>query len=195
MAKSDQKLSFTRIARRYLTEHASVRDCLLRGLINYSALAREIADLYQVENVDALQIACRRFRSQREDSQGSSEAIVRKLVREAKIRVRNKIAVVTIAKPDDLEQIYSFQTTVRRARGDFNLIEADEAMTIVVSQDWVNEITKRFSSKVKKTSSGLVQIAMIFDRRIEITPGDAGADFERSLKGKPAKPLSKSPSK
>ena len=161
--------SFTRISARYIAEHSSVRDCLARGLINYSALAREICKAQGIKNFDAVQIACRRHKARIKAQ--SQDQLVHRLVKKAQLRVRNRMAVVVLSKPEDFGPIYEIQTKIKAERGDFNIIEGDEAVTIVTNEDRVPEIVSQFKSRVKKTSVELVQIAMIFDRKIETTSG------------------------
>ncbi|MDP6139498.1 MAG: hypothetical protein QGI89_05420, partial [Candidatus Woesearchaeota archaeon] len=57
-------VNVTNLTEKYIAEHPFVKDCLKRGLINYSSLTRQIClelNLNAKDNFDAVLIACRRF--------------------------------------------------------------------------------------------------------------------------------------
>ena len=56
--------NITKLTEGYIAEHPFVKDCLKKGLINYSSLTRQICqdlNLDPRKNFDAILIACRRF--------------------------------------------------------------------------------------------------------------------------------------
>lgn len=166
-------LSMSRVTQRYIREHPSIADCLERGLINYSALAREICASEQLEGAfDAVLVACRRLRAKhRERSRVQHERKIVSLIRRAKVRVHNKIAVVIVEKPPSLDRALQLQKTIREERGDFNLIEGEEVLTLVTNVDYLPRIREMFGSRIKKTTRGLVQITMLFDESLETVSG------------------------
>lgn len=163
-------MSMTKLASRYLSEHPSVKDCLRRGLINYSALAREICAHYDTDKFDAALIACRRLGS-RVKGQESGEKRIASLIRRAKLRVRTKIMVVIVAKPREFERVYRLQAEIRKDGGDFNLIEGEEVLTIITNEEYAADLRFAFRTNIKKLSPDLVQIALMFDKDIETTSG------------------------
>ena len=57
-------VNVTKLTEDYISEHPYVKDCLKKGLINYSSLTRQICsdlDLNVKKNFDAVLIACRRY--------------------------------------------------------------------------------------------------------------------------------------
>jgi hypothetical protein len=54
-------MSITKQAEAYISEHPSIKDSLIKGLINYSALSREICEHLRTDRFDAVLIACRRY--------------------------------------------------------------------------------------------------------------------------------------
>lgn len=164
------RTSVARVTQKYIREHPSIADCLDRGLINYSALAREICTAHRLDSFDAVVIACRRYFERRKPRE-SHEQRVTALIRHAKVRVRNKIAVVVVEKSNSLEKAISLQKSVKKDRGDFNLIEGEEVITIITNTEYVPQMRELFGSRLRRVSKGLVQITMIFDQRLETTTG------------------------
>ena len=164
------RTSVSRITQKYIREHPSIADCLDRGLINYSALAREICAEHELDSFDAVVIACRRYFERRKPRE-SNEQRVTALIKHAKVRLRNKIAVVVVDKSNSLEKATALQKSIKKDRGDFNLIEGEEVITIITNTDYVSQMRELFGSRLRRVSKGLVQITMIFDQRLETTSG------------------------
>ncbi|MBO7409614.1 MAG: ACT domain-containing protein, partial [Candidatus Methanomethylophilaceae archaeon] len=61
MVKNTSKESLAEKTRIYIDSHPSVKDCVSRGLINYSSLARMIMKDLDLDNEEAVMIACRRY--------------------------------------------------------------------------------------------------------------------------------------
>ena len=163
-------MSISRLTHKYIREHPSVQDCLERGLINYSALAREICKGSEDTSFDAVLVACRRY-FQKKKSHISREQRIISLIKKSKVRVRNKIAVATIDKTRGLDRALEIQTLVKKEKGDFNLIEGEDAITFITNLDYLPLIKKTFGVGVLKTSTGLAQITMLFGDNLEMTPG------------------------
>lgn len=160
----------TKLTSRYISEHTSIKDCLRKGLINYSSLARQICSHYEIDRFDAVLIACRRIYARTKDLERHEDKI-KSLVKKAKLRVRTKIIVAIVAKPRDFERVYKLQAEIRKDGGDFNLIEGDEVITIITNEEYAADLRLAFRTTIKKLTSDLVQVALIFDKRLETTSG------------------------
>lgn len=163
-------MNTSQITQKYIREHASIADCLERGLINYSSLAREICDAENMDSFDAVLVACRRYRA-RHRQRDSHEKKIAQLLQRAKVRVRNKIIVVIIEKEKALEKVLTLQKLVRRQRGDFNVIEGEETFTVITNSDYLPEAKELFEGKIKKITKQLVQVSMVFDESVETVSG------------------------
>lgn len=162
--------NITRTTHRYIREHPSVADCIERGLINYSALAREICASQGLESHDAVVVACRRYYERRRPRPKQEERIL-DLIKRAKIRLRTKIAVIIADKANSFERTLALQKSIKRDRGDFNLIEGEEVLTIITNDDYIAEVREALGARVRKVTRDVVQITMLFDQRIETTAG------------------------
>ena len=163
-------MNVSRLTQRYIREHPSIADCLDRGLINYSSLAREICTTLNIQAFDAVLIACRRYRAKHR-TRAVHEKKISSLLKSAKVRVRNKIIVLIIEKGRTLEKALALQKIVREERGDFNVIEGEEVLTIVTNSDYLPRAREVFEGKIKKVTRQLVQITMIFDESVETVSG------------------------
>ena len=163
-------MSVTRLVQQFIAQRPSVKDCLRLGLVNYSALAREICKASGSKQFEAALVACRRYASRVKDQQTHEKRIL-SLVAKAKVRLTNRVSVVIVDKPRDYERLYELQKSVKKQRGEFSLIEGGDSIIIVSSDEFADEIQETFRSKIRKQANGLVQILMSFDERIETTPG------------------------
>lgn len=163
-------MNVSRLAQKYIKEHPSIADCLDRGLINYSSLAREICSTLKIDAFDAVLIACRRHRAKHR-TRAVHEKKINALLRSAKVRVRNKIIVLIIEKGRTLDKALALQKLVREERGDFNVIEGEEVITIVTNSDYLPRARVIFEGRIKKIIKQLVQITMIFDESVETVSG------------------------
>lgn len=163
-------MTITRLTQHYISERPSVRDCLKRGLINYSALSREICREAGDEHFDAVLVACRRYVTRLKGKE-SLETKVRALLKNVAIRTTNQVAVAIVEKPRDFEKLHRLHAHIRSERADFHLIEGADVVVLITHQAYAPSIRSAFKGKIKKLSEDLVHISMRFDERLESTPG------------------------
>lgn len=163
-------MNATRLTQRYILEHPSVRDCLSRGLINYSALAREICGAYNVNSFDAVLMACRRY-MRRVKSAVSNERKILDLVHSAKLNIRNKVIVAIIERPRQFSKLTQLQSEIRADQGDINVVHGEDVVTVITNVEYEPQIRSALKPYIKKITHNLAQITMLFDPRIEVTPG------------------------
>ena len=163
-------MNITKLTERYISEHPSIKDCLKKDLVNYSALSREICDKLNIKKFDAVLIACRRyFWKVRQEKLHEEEILA--LLKNCKIRIRNKIIVAIIEKPRDFEIFSGLQKKIKKEKGDFNLMEGEEVVTVVTNSQYLKNIKDLFKAKIIKSTENLVQITLIFDEKIETISG------------------------
>jgi aspartokinase len=163
-------MNITKITEEFIKEHPSIMDCMKKDLINYSELSRQICKEKGIKKFDAALIACRRYYLKlSKDNMNEDEIMC--LVKSSKLMVKNKMIVAILEKPRDLERLYSFQKRVRKAKGDFNLIEGVDAITIITNESYSDEIKKEFSSWLIKITDKLIEVIIVFDKKIETTTG------------------------
>lgn len=160
----------SRVVRKFLSDNQSVADCAKRGLINFSALARLICSEQGIRKVDAVLMSCRRLVKRMPKRPGKDEAI-RQLIRKARVNLQTKMAVLIVEKPRNFEKILALQEAVQQEGGSFSLVEGEEVVTLILSDDWLPEVRSAFKGKILRVSEELVRVNMIFSQKIETTPG------------------------
>lgn len=163
-------MSIAKMTQSYIAEHPSIKDCVRKGVVNFSALAREICRDRDISRFDAVLIACQRY-ARRVQGQSTNEKRILSLLRGAKMQVNNKMAVIIMEKPRDYERLYQLQRAVKREGHIFNLIDGKDAVVVITADDFVDEFREAFRGRIKKLSTSVVQITMTFDQRVESTPG------------------------
>ncbi|MCM2326152.1 MAG: ACT domain-containing protein [Candidatus Woesearchaeota archaeon] len=163
-------MSLSKLTEKYILDHPSILDCIKKDLINYSALAREICDFYHLENFDAVLIACRRLYL-KINKDNVHEIQVMDLIKKSKMHVRNRLFVAIMEKPREMESVYLLQKKIKKEKGDFNLIEGEDVLTIITNEKYLPLIEEQFKNRLIKINKDLVQINLIFDERIETTSG------------------------
>ena len=55
------KNSIQKRTEEYIKHHPSIKDCLKKDIVNYSALARLISKELKIKSIEAISVACRRY--------------------------------------------------------------------------------------------------------------------------------------
>lgn len=160
----------TRMTQKYIGAHPTIKDCMRRGVVNFSALSRQICEEYDFDQFDAVLIACRRYYN-RVKNQESNEKAIHRLLQRAKLRIKSPIMVVIIEKAKDLDKILSFYKAIKADKGDFHIIEGESVFTLITNTEYYQDVKDAFRNKIKKVTRDLVAISMLFDERIETTTG------------------------
>ena len=160
----------TQLARSFLIQHPNIRECLLRGLVNYSALARLICKGEKAAKLQGAIVALRRYRSQHKQLIDSNKKIL-DLVVNTHISVVNRMAVAVVKKTEELEKLSRLKREIKEIRGEVNIIEGRDVMTIIHPMRASSIVRELLKGQLKRIEDGLAQINMVFDERLETTPG------------------------
>lgn len=160
----------TELTEKYISEHRSIKGCLKKGLINYSALSRIIArdlDIEKTSSKEAILIAARRFR-EKIKSKAEDEAM--KLFKNSNTEIKNSIVVFTLEKniyPDSLIEI---EKQIKKKNELFFSIEGTKTITIIIQKQNKSMVKERFKNNIigKKESLSLITIT---SKGIGKTPG------------------------
>ncbi len=163
-------MSVTKTTQSYISSHPSVKDCLARGLVNYSALSREICKATGSKQFDAVLMACRRY-ADRVGTHSAQEKKIVSIIKQARIRMVNKIIVAVVEKVKDPERVYNLERNLKQRGADFQFVDGDDVMVIISDSGCEGAIRETFKGKVLKVTRGLARISMSLDERMETTPG------------------------
>src|SRR5579863_3236552 len=129
------------VARRYIEDHPSVRDCLGYDIVNFTSLARKIREETGLANQEAVEVACRRYQRQMK-SERPLETRVLEVVRGSRLEVRTRVAIVT-ARHDwsSLDQLLEAgRSLLQDRRHLLQVLQGPSALTILCEEDLVDAV-------------------------------------------------------
>jgi len=166
-------MNITKLTEKYINEHPSIKDCVRKGLINYSALTRKIVEDSNLEikkNFDAILIACRRyFRKVRKGK--LLEDKVKDILKQSKLGVKNKIIVALVQKDVYFGHLLELHKMVKNKAEVFDVIEGSSTMTLITAEEFKDSIKKLFKNKIIKITENLAEVTLKSSKDLEETPG------------------------
>ncbi len=163
--------SVNEMTREYIRKRPSVKDCLAKGLINYSALSRLIRTELNSKSVTkaAILIAARRYRKELSGKEYSEDKIIW-LLKNAEIEIKNKVFVMVADKSLN-ERILELEQEIKKEKGLFYLIEGSATITIISSDRHFDRIKTLLRRNLIKVNRNLVMIIVKSSPQIESLSG------------------------
>lgn len=166
-------MNITKVTEKYVNEHPSIKDCLRKGMINYSALTRKIAEDLNLDlkkNFDAILIACRRYfrKVKKEDI---LEKKIIDILRQSKLEVKNKIIVVVVEKDIYFNHLIELHKEVKKKAEIFHIIEGSKTITLITIDEFLEHIKRLFKNKILRVTENLAEINLKSSEELEKTPG------------------------
>ena len=192
MAETVSRESLAERTRIYIDAHPSIKDCVAKGLINYSSLARLIMKDLEVGNEEAVMIACRRYASKLSVTTDHALAIL-SVLKDSRLEMRTKTSIVT-AKNDwtVLHKMDNLFKDLWNENSIMQCVQSASAVTIIADRmlkDRIMDTVGRFN--IIKVRENLVEIAVKSPERIVDTSGviaylitnlsDAGINIEETV--------------
>ena len=165
--------NITKLTESYIAEHPFVKDCLKKGLINYSSLTRQICsdlNLDAKKSFDAVLIACRRFYNKIK-SEATIEKKILEILKGSKLEVKNKINAIVLEKGIFSPNLIDIEKEAKKLLETFHIIEGATAITIITSDDFAKKIKQIFRNKILKENKDLVEVILKSPKEIETTAG------------------------
>lgn len=165
-------MNITKLTESYIAEHPSVKDCLKKGLINYSSLTRQICKDLNLDkkNFDAVLIACRRY-YRKIGKETLLENKIIKILKDSKLEVKTKIVVVLIEKDVYYGHLIELQKEVKKKAELFHIIEGSNTITVITSCEFLDVVKKLFKNKIIKITENLAEVTLKSSEDLETTPG------------------------
>ena len=160
MSKGPTRESLAEKTRVYIDAHPSVKDCVSKGLVNYSSLARAIMKELDLDNEEAVMIACRRYASKMGVSTDHEISILN-ILKDSRLEMRTKTCIVT-AK-NDWSVIHKMDNLFK------DLWNEDSIMQIVQSASAVTIIADKMLKERIIDTVGRFNILKIRENLVEIT--------------------------
>ncbi len=169
-------MNITKLTEKYIEGHPSIKDCVKKGLINYSALTRKIAkdsNLELKKNFDAVLIACRRYFGKVKAETVLEDQIIA-LLGKSKVEVKNKIIAIIVEKNIYIDHLLDLEKEVKKKADVFHIIEGSASITIITEEGYLQKIKKLFKTKILKENKNLVEINVKSPVELENIPGVVG---------------------
>jgi len=166
-------MNITKLTEQYINEHPSVKDCVRKGLINYSSLTRQIASDSGIDvkkNFDAILIACRRYFRKVKKEDVFEKKILR-ILKNSKLEVKNKIIVVVVEKDVYFNHIVELHKEVKKKAEVFHVIEGSNTITLITAAEFLDSVKKLFKNKILRVTSDLAEVILKSSEDLENTPG------------------------
>ncbi|MCL2295868.1 MAG: ACT domain-containing protein [Methanomassiliicoccaceae archaeon] len=192
MSNNVSKESLAERTRAYIDAHPSVKDCIAKGLINYSSLARMIMKDLDVDNEEAVMIACRRYAGRLNTTSDHERSILR-ILKDSRLEMRTKTCIVT-AKNDwtVLHKMDNLFKDLWNENSIMQCVQSASAVTIIADsmlRERIVDTVGRFN--IIKIRENLVEIAVKSPEKIVDTSGviaylitnlsDAGINIEETV--------------
>lgn len=175
----------TELTEAYISEHRSIKDCLKKGIINYSALSRIIGRELNIEKKtsrEAIVVAARRFKEKIKE--GALEDAIIGLFKNSNMEIKNNIVIYTLDKNIYPESLVEIERSVKKEKDLFFSIEGAKTITVVIQQKNGKLMEARFKNNILKKMVNLSLITLS-SPGIESTPGAiyhlAGLFFENEI--------------
>jgi hypothetical protein len=157
----------------YIENSIEIKKTLLSGLINISALARQIAKENHLEkNIDAIISAIRRYEGKAEVKKRYTKLY--ELLKKAKISTKTKLASILVKRNDETEKkvgsIYS-KINLRR-ESTIRIFEVTNYIKIIMDEEFFDEIKKIFIAKeIEAVEKNLGELTINYMDDITKIPG------------------------
>lgn len=161
------------LTEKYLSEHPSIKDCLKKGIINYSKLSRIISKELGIEkktSMEAILVACRRYENKIKNERIIEDKIL-EVLRKSELEIKNKIIVLIIKKAGYLDKIIDIEKNVQKKSDTFYAIEGSKVFTIITSEKYLDYLSSTLKNSVIKASKNLAMIIIKSPKELETTPG------------------------
>lgn len=150
---TDKTKSIAQQVRDTLIMRPSLMDALKLRIVNYSALARMLQREIEVGSIEAVKAAIIRVSEEISEEKGLQEEKILSILRESKVRLQDKIAVIT--SPDELDIPYIVTAYLT------------DSYVYIVDQT----LLKNGLPDDVEVVSNLVALILISPKRVEVTPG------------------------
>ena len=192
MSKGPTRESIAEKTRVYIDAHPSVKDCVSKGLVNYSSLARAIMKELDLDNEEAVMIACRRYASKMGVSTDHEISILN-ILKDSRLEMRTKTCIVT-AKNDwsVLHKMDNLFKDLWNEDSIMQIVQSASAVTIIADKmlkERIIDTVGRFN--ILKIRENLVEITVKSPEKIVETSGviaylitnlsDAGINIEETV--------------
>jgi hypothetical protein len=165
-----QRTPVAQVVRDYIDAHPSIKDCLVDGLINLSALSRRIMQEKGLTQMEATLVAARRYEA---TAPRHNERLIRATLAKSRIEVTSRVAIITLR--NDWQLYGKLQGLLRRALGEGHVpkvLQGSKAITLITDEATAAAVEEEMGKQnLISLDRGLVELAVTSPESIRDTPG------------------------
>lgn len=166
----DDAPSIAEQVREYIDARPVVRDALAMGIVNLSALTRQIMEETGLDKEDAILVSCRRYETPQE---ASFEEEIRDVLSRASLEVRTHAAIMTVRPSWDV--YHKLERVMEHFQGEdhpLHVIKGSDSLTIITDDGVLPSLEEILGpEQVIKTRSSLVELNLKVPEVSEGVPG------------------------
>jgi hypothetical protein len=157
--------------RAYIEARPVVRDALAMGIVNLSALTRQVRKDTGLGSEEAVLVACRRYKPA--SGTADYQAGIRRILDKSKLEVRTRMAVLTAHASWKLfGRLEKALAAVAGRSQAVHVLHGSDAITIITDETLLDEVRDALGEEdVIKVRTGLVEVNIRSPDLIEGVPG------------------------
>jgi len=140
----------------YVEGRPGIKDAILLGIANYSAIARLISSELGIAEDAAIIAALRRY--SRKTTGSTHEKRIRNVLAESTITSRDRIAVAIVRKDAHPDTLLGFQKDISGVHS--HQVEGTQTITFILDEQGLTTLRARFRKRIIKIESGLAEITI-----------------------------------
>lgn len=151
----------TEITEKYISEHRSIKECLKKGIINYSALSRMILEdltLSKEISNEAVLVASRRFKEKIKSAPFEDKII--ELFKKSNVEIKNNVVVFTLEKNIYPDALIDIEKAIKKNSDLFFAIEGTKTITLIFQKKNKEMILKKFKNNIVDKNENLSLITI-----------------------------------
>jgi hypothetical protein len=157
----------------YIAQNVHLKEFLRRGLINYSALAREVCRHVGVPFSRGAVMATSRY-AERISKQRSYEKKLELILKKAKLTIRARMLVAGVQRDNDRRRVTALHTAVKAAGDDLTVIEGFSMLSLTTPAKHKTLVRSIFKDRIHTLLDNVAQIALETGSSAMFTPGLSG---------------------
>jgi hypothetical protein len=143
---------------KYVHQSSAIKECMRQGLINYSALARQITGKDRASYHASL-MALSRY-GKRLSRQNSNESKLIELVKASRMTIQNEMLVAEIPSSAPSDKFISLYSVIKQRGDEITIIGGQRYITLIVENTYGKELRSIFGKQLEVVVENTVQIRL-----------------------------------
>lgn len=165
-----EKMTVARTVRDYIDKRPVVKDAIRMGIVNLSALTRRIITETDLDQEEAVLVACRRYPA---TSGSGYEDDVRRVLQRSKLEVRTRVAVWTLRPGWRLfARLEKLLPRIQGQSSQVHVLHGSEAVTLIADETLAKQLEEALEPEdIMGHETDLVELNLRTPERIEEVRG------------------------